>query len=153
MDFIYKNNSPVIESEKKNIVLEPWAIDIDGLRVEMAWEYEKSGFLAYAHETPELRIYQMRIEGYTVGFIPSSVADLSSEELDFFGDLDVLVMPTSKLSIPLLEKIEPSFLITYGESAHELATAMWVSEPQVTKYKLREVDLSGEKMGVVVLWE
>jgi hypothetical protein len=66
----------------------------------------------------------MRIEGYTVGFIPSSVADLSSEELDFFGDLDVLVMPTSKLSIPLLEKIEPSFLITYGESAHELATAM-----------------------------
>jgi hypothetical protein len=62
-------------------------------------------------------------------------------------------MPTSKNSIPLLEKIEPSFLITYGESAHELATALGVSEPQVPKYKLREADLSGEKMGVVVMGE
>lgn len=153
MDFTTKNNILAIESEKKTISLQEDCVDIDGLKVEMAWEYEKSGFLAYAHEASDLRIYQMRIEGYTVGFIPTALGDLSPEQLDFLWDLDVLVMPTSKNSIPLLEKIEPSFLITYGESAHELATALGVSEPQVTKYKLREADLSGEKMGVVVMGE
>jgi hypothetical protein len=153
MDFTTKNNILAIESEKKAISLQPDFVDIDGLKVEMAWEYEKSGFLAYAHEASDLRIYQMRIEGYTVGFIPMSVSDLTPEQLDFLWDLDVLVMPTSKSTVPLLEKIEPSFLVTYGESAHELATALGVSEPHVLKYKLREVDLSGEKMWVVVMGE
>ena len=153
MDFIYKNNSVQIESEKKIILLWTDMVDIDGLIVEMAWEYEKSGFLAYAHETADMCIYQIRVEGYSVGYIPAQYSDLSWEQLDFLWDLDVLVMPTSKTSIPLLEKIEPSFLITYGETSHELATAMGVSEPQTSKYKLREADLWGEKMGVVVMGE
>jgi hypothetical protein len=80
-------------------------------------------------------------------------ADLSHEELDFLGDLDILVMPTAKSSVPLLEKIEPRMLVTYGETAHELATAMGVSEPPVTKYKVKEADMSLEKMGVVVMGE
>jgi hypothetical protein len=119
----------------------------------MAGEYEKSGFLVYAHEYAERRIYQMRIEWYTVWYIPSNVSDLVTEELEFLSDLDVLVMPTSKWSIPLLEKIEPVFLVTYGDWAHELATAMGISEPPVIKYKLREGDLSPEKMWVVVMGE
>ena len=153
MDFIFKNNFVSIESEKKVIVFGWDYIDVDGLRIDMAGEYEKWGFLAYAHEFADVRIYQMRIEGYTVGYLSNNLQDLSSEQLDFLWDLDVLVMPTSKSSIPLLEKIEPCFLITYGETAHELATSMGFSEPQVSKYKLREADLSGEKMGVVVMGE
>lgn len=153
MDFNYKNSQVIIDSEKKVIELAPNSILLDGLMIDMAGEYEKGWFLAYAHELPELRIYQMRVEGYTVGYIPNIVSELSAEQLDFLWDLDVLVMPTSKGSIALLEKIEPSFLITYGETAHEFATAVGVAEPQVTKYKLREADLSGEKMGVVVMGE
>lgn len=151
MDFLYKNNTVSIDSEKKNITLGSDSLNIDGLVVEMAGEYEKSGFLAYAHEVAEQRIYQMRVEGYTVGFVPIALQDLTPEQLDFLGDLDVLVMPAAKSSVPLLEKIEPSFLITYGDTAHELATAMGVSEPPVAKYKLRETDLSLEKMGVIVM--
>ena len=52
------------------------------------------------------------------------VTDLTAEQLDFLSDLDLLIMPTSKLTQPLLEKIEPSTLVTYGETAQELATAL-----------------------------
>ncbi|GAB0174450.1 MAG: hypothetical protein HHAS10_03290 [Candidatus Altimarinota bacterium] len=153
MDFSFKNNQIVIESEKKTILLQNDSLNVDGLIIDVAGEYEKSGFLAYAHESADIRIYQMRVEGYTVGFIPNNIPDLNSEQLDFLGDLDVLVMPSSKATLPLLEKIEPNFLLSYGELAHELATSLGFSEPQLQKYKLRDIDLSGEKMGFVLLGE
>ena len=81
------------------------------------------------------------------------MADLTPPELDFLGDLDVLIMPTGKGSIPLIEKIEPRMIVTYGETAHELATHMGISEPPVLKYRLKEADLSGERMGCVVMGE
>ena len=153
MDFIYRNNTLTIESDKKSIVFQPDSILLDGLTLEMAGEYEKWGFLAYAHELNGNRIYQLRAEGYSVGYVATVVSDLSAEELDFLGDLDILVMPTGKGSVPLIEKIEPRMIVTYGETAHELATHMGISEPAVQKYRLKEVDLSGERMGCVVMGE
>jgi hypothetical protein len=93
----------------------------------------------------------MRIEGYRVGYIPSAVTELSTESLDFFGDLDILVMPTAKGSVSLIEKLEPRMIVTYGETAHELATHMGISEPTVQKYRLKDADLSSEKTGCVVM--
>ena len=153
MDFLYKNNTLSIESEKKTIEFHSESINLDGLILEMAGEYEKWGFLAYCHDTADNRIYQLRAEGYSIGYLPTIVADLTAPELDFLGDLDVLIMPTGKGSIALIEKIEPRMIVTYGETAHELATHMGISEPPVLKYRLKEADLSGERMGCVVMGE
>ena len=153
MDFIYRNNTLTIESEKKEIMLNTGSVVLDGLTIEMPGEYEKWGFLAYAHSEQDALLVEMRIEGYRVGYITHALIDLSVESLDFLGDLDVLVMPTLKGSIPLLEKIEPRMLVTYGETAHETATSLGVSEPPVGKYRLKEADLSGERMGCVVMGE
>lgn len=62
-------------------------------------------------------------------------------------------MPTGKVSIPLIEKIEPRLIVTYGESARELAMHMGISEPPVQKYRFKEADLSLEKAGCVVMGE
>ena len=77
MDFIYRNNTLSIESEKKTIEFHSDNINLDGLTLEMAGEYEKWGFLAYCHETADNRIYQLRAEGYSIGYISSIVADLT----------------------------------------------------------------------------
>lgn len=153
MEFLYQKNNLTLESERKNLQFAPDHVLLDGLMIDMAGEYEKWWFLAYAHEEAENRIYQIRVEGETIGFVPTLRNDLSPEELNFFGDIDILVMPTAKSTIPLLEKIEPRMLITYGETAHELATALGISEPLTAKYKVKEADMSLEKMGVVVMWE
>lgn len=151
MDFIYKNNTLTIDSEKKEITLSENSVTLDGLSLEMPGEYEKWGFLAYAITDTDTLIVEMRVEGYRVGYIPRILADLSSTTLDFLGDLDILVMPSGKGSVALIEKIEPRMIVTYGETAHELATHMGISEPPVEKYRLKDADLSSEKTGCVVM--
>ena len=153
MDFFYRNNTLTIESEKKIIECLPGRVNLDGLALEMAGEYEKWGFLAYTHEEDGSRIFQITIEGYHVWYISEPLIDLSSAALDFLGDLDILVMPTGKGSVSLIEKIEPPLIVTYGETAHELATHMGISEPPVTKYRLRDADLSLDKAGCIVMGE
>ncbi len=153
MEFFYKNNTLSIESEKKSIVFLPDSIMLDSLSLEMPWEYEKWGFLVYVYENKGILIYQLRIEGYSVWYIPNILDDLSPEWLTFLWDLDILIMPTSKVSIPLIEKIESRMIVTYGESAHELATHMGITEFPLQKYRLKEADLVPEKTGCVVMGE
>ena len=62
MEFFYKNNILSLESDKKTITFLSSSIEVDGLILDMAGEYEKGGFLAYAHEQNSLRVYQLRIE-------------------------------------------------------------------------------------------
>ncbi len=153
MELLYKNNVLTIESEKKSIDCLPSSMMLDWLSLEMPWEYEKGGFLAYAHKEGDTLIFQVTIEGYHVGYVPAILGDLSTPALDFLGDLDVLIMPSDKSSVSLIEKIEPRLVVTYGAGAHELATHMGISEPPVMKYKLKEADLSLDKAGCVVMGE
>lgn len=153
MEFLYKNNTLSIESEKKSIELTPEALILDGMRVDMAGEYEKGGFLLYVHRENGVLISHFRVEGYWIVSIPTVISDISWELLESLGNVDVLIMPGAKSLIPLLEKIEPRLLVTYGESAHEVAVTLGVTEPPVVKYKMKEADLSSEKTGCVVMGE
>lgn len=62
MDFLFKNNALLVESDKKTIQFSLESVDLDGLSLEMAGEYEKGGFLAYVHEENESLIFQITIE-------------------------------------------------------------------------------------------
>lgn len=151
MDFLYKNNTLSIESDKKTIEFAPHGLILDGLTLDMAGEYEKWGFLAYTHDENETLIYHITAEWYKIGYVPSLFTDLSASTLEFLGDIDILVMPTGKGSMSVIEKIEPRLVVTYGDSAHELATHMGISEPPAQKYRLKEADLSLEKAGCVIM--
>ena len=104
----------------------------------------------YAWEKNDERLYHFRVDGYWIAYIPTLLSDISPEALDFLGSVDVLVMPGAKSMQSVLEKVEPRMFITYGELAHEVATPLGTIEV-VQKYKLKEVDLSSEKTGCVVL--
>ena len=151
MEFLLKNNALSIESEKKIIELDNQTITLDSMLIEMAGEYEKGGFLLYVHTENDVNYYHFRVEGYWIAYIPSIIHEISSDALEFLGNIDVLVMPGAKSMQGVLEKIEPRLLVTYGEGAHEIATALGNAEPALTKYKLKEADLSNEKAGCVVM--
>ncbi len=150
MDFTFKNNHVHIDSDKKEIILSEDGITLDGMAINMAGEYEKSGCLMYVYDKNDEKIYHFRTEWYWVGYIPNILTDISAEALDFLGTLDVLVMPGAKTMQPVLEKIEPRLLVTYGETSHEIATVLGGLEP-VQKYRMKEADLSSEKTGCVTL--
>lgn len=150
MDFSFKNNEVHIDSDKKAIILSPEMVMLDGLSIEMAGEYEKSGCLMYVYDKNDERVYHFRTEGYWVGYIPNILADISAEALDFLGTLDVLVMPGAKVMQAVVEKIEPRLLVTYGDLASEIGQVLGAGE-SLPKYKMKDADLSSEKTGCVVL--
>ena len=150
MDFRFHNNSVTIDSDKKEILLTPETVVLDGLDIALPGEYEKSGCLMYAWHKNDEKLYHFRTEGYWIAYIPTLLSDISPEALDFLGSVDVLVMPGAKSMQWVLEKVEPRLIVTYGESAHEIATPLGAIEV-VAKYKLKEADLSSEKTGCVVL--
>lgn len=119
----------------------------------MAGEYEKGGFLLYVRTENEQNYYHFRVEGYWVAYIPTLITEISTETLEFLGNIDVLIMPGAKSMQGVLEKIEPRLLVAYGESAHEIAVTLGATEPAVMKYRLKEADLSSEKTGCVVMGE
>jgi hypothetical protein len=121
MEFSYKNSTITISSDKKEIVLTPDSVILDGLAIELPGEYEKSSILMYAFNKNEERLYHFRTEGYWIAYIPEILADISTEALDFLGGIDILIMPGAKTMQPTLEKVEPGLLVTYGEGAHEIA--------------------------------
>ncbi|MDD2693487.1 MAG: hypothetical protein PHY14_00975 [Candidatus Gracilibacteria bacterium] len=153
MEFLYKNNALTIESDKKIIEIASSSLVLDGMSVDIPGEYEKGGFLLYVHAENGVNYYHFRVEGYWIAYIPALVTEISGDILEFLGNVDVLVMPGAKSMQVVLEKIEPRLLVTYGELAHEIAVALGSSEPAVTKYKLKEADLSSEKTGCVVMGE
>lgn len=150
MEFTIKNSTITISSDKKEILLTPETVVLDGLDIALPGEYEKSGCLMYAWHKNDEKLYHFRTEGYWIAYVPTLLADISPEALDFLGSVDVLVMPGAKSMQTVLEKVEPRMIVTYGESAHEIATPLGTIEV-VTKYKLKEADLSSEKTGCVVL--
>jgi hypothetical protein len=150
MEFIFRDNNIILSSDKKEILLTPETVILDGLDIALPGEYEKSGCLMYAWHKNDEKLYHFRTEGYWIAYIPALISDISPEALDFLGSVDVLVMPGAKSMQNVLEKVEPRMIVTYGESAHEIATPLGAIEV-VTKYKLKEADLSSEKTGCVVL--
>ena len=150
MDFRFQDNTIIIDSDKKEIQLTPDTVILDGLDIAVPGEYEKSGCLMYAWHKNDEKLYHFRTEGYWIAYIPTLLSDITPEALDFLGSVDVLVMPGAKSMQNVMEKVEPRMLVTYGDTAHEIATPLGTIEV-VTKYKLKEADLSSEKTGCVVL--
>lgn len=85
MEFIIKNNTPTIISDKKEISLEADKVVLDGLSIELPGEYEKSGCLMYAFSKNDEKLYHFRVEGYWVAYIPTIINDISTDALDFLG--------------------------------------------------------------------
>ncbi len=151
MEFIYKNNAVTLISDKKEISLSPEAVVLDGLNIELPGEYEKSGCLMYSFAKNDEKLYHFRSEGYWIAYIPNIISDISTEALDFLGGVDILIMPGAKSMQPTLEKVEPELLVTYGDTATEIAVILGSTTEVVSKYKLKDADLSMEKTTCVIL--
>jgi hypothetical protein len=151
MEFQIENTVLHIDSDKKRISLSSAEMNLDGMKLEMAWEYEKWGFLAYVLEEQEMLIAEFRVEGYSTVFLPSAHMNLSDTGLEFLWDVDILILPGDKSSIPMIEKIEPRLIVAYGEGAHEIGTHLGVVDEPEKKHKLKDTDLSADKTNCIIL--
>lgn len=153
MEFIFKDKAISLNSEKKNISFHHENVNLDGLLIDSAGEYEKSGFLMYAREKDGIRYFSFRVEGFWIGYISEVPTEIPAEIIDFFGQLDVLVAPFGKNEQRFVEQIEPKILVSFAETAMDLSPIFGPEIASGNSYKLKSADISQEKTSLVILSE
>lgn len=115
-----------IKNADKNEITFSFATD----RVEM-WdfdvsypgEYEKSGNLLEVKEYENTLFYKFLVDTKHICIVPKENFELKEEILEFFGDVDVLLIKGSKASFKTFENIEAKMVIPYGEEKDLFLTA------------------------------
>lgn len=150
MECTLNHTSVTIESQKKEIILREWRCVLDTMEIEAPWEYEKWGFLLYAHSAWEGLIFQFQIEWYTCWYMAHSFENITPDMLDFFGDLDILFASWVQEVKAILEKIDPRLFVLFASSPKDMDT-VFPDIPWVTKWKVRDADFSPDKTNCILL--
>lgn len=144
MEIIENNAHIEITSEKKSIVLADEAIQVDGMNIDFPGEYEKSEILIHAAEFGNSIVYELRIEGRVIAYLPPSCREASEELSGFFQNLDILVLQGSKDAAKISEILDARIVVPYGEGKDSFLTAFGQAIEATDKFKPKEVDFEGE---------
>ena len=66
------------------------------------------------------------------------VNEIKEELLEFFGDVDVLLVAWTKNMQKLIENIETRVVIPFGEGKDVLLNTLWQHKEEITSFKLKQ---------------
>lgn len=145
MEITLNQNILSIVTDKKTLKFGAEGLEIDGLKIEMPGEYEKSGVLLQTRRIGENLVHELQIERKIVGYIPAEILEPTEDLVAFFDDLDILLISGSKSDIKIFESLESRVVIPYGEWRDGFLQSIGqASLEAVEKYKSKESDFSGE---------
>ncbi|MDD2745324.1 MAG: hypothetical protein PHU93_02190, partial [Candidatus Gracilibacteria bacterium] len=99
MEIAIIQNVLTITTDKKIVRFAPEGLEIDGLKIEMPGEYEKSGILLQTRLIGEILVHELQVERKVIGFIPAEILEASEELVAFFDELDMLLISGAKSDI------------------------------------------------------
>jgi len=154
LDIFYKNNDLVIvDSNKKEIRFdyENNKMQLDGYDVTFPWEYEKSAILLEVKEYNNSLFYNFLIDGKHLVIIPDDSFEIKEDILEFFGDVDILIIKWSAASAKIFENIESKIVIPYGEAKDIFLNTLWQHIEELDSYK-QKGELPIDNTEFVNLW-
>ena len=152
MEIAIIQNVLTITTDKKIVRFAPEGLEIDGLKIEMAGEYEKSGILLQTRLIGEILVHELQVERKVIGFIPAEILEASEELVAFFDELDMLLISGAKSDIQIFENLEARMVVPYGEFRETfLSSVGQASLEAVEKFKTKESDFNGESTVFVKL--
>jgi len=140
LDIKYKNSDLIITDwEKKEISfnIDSKKVILDWFDISYPWEYEKSGILVEVKEYQEELYYNFLIDKKRLVIITKDNFELKEEILSFFGDVDVLIIISSKEAAKIFESIEAKIVIPYGESKDMFLHTLGQNIEEVKSYKVK----------------
>lgn len=116
-------------------------------------EYEVEGISVFGYQTEEVPTYVIQLDEVRVMTIEGRIEDKLIDELDVIDVAIVSVETNPKELVAMLGKIEPSYVVPYGESS---AIAAFIKEfehgsKEMDKLSLTKATISDELTEVVVL--
>ena len=138
LDIFYKKDDLIIQnSDKKSIRfnIETKQVFLDDYDVTFPWEYEKSAILLEVKEYKEKLFYNFLIDGKHLVIITEDNFEIKEEISDFFWDVDILVIVSSKEACKIFESIEAKIVIPYGEAKDIFLQTLWQHTEEVSTYR------------------
>lgn len=143
MEFFKCNNNVCISSDKKEILLGSNQVTVDGMVIDFPGEYEKSGIILQVKEENEKRYFTLQVEGKIIAYVSHTEGEIQDELLNFFAKTSILVTLADKENTKLVEVLEPSIIIPYGEGKDVFLSSLGQTLEPTDRYKLKEIDDQG----------
>ena len=130
----------VKNSDNKVIVVDTVnkKVSIDDFGIDYPWEYEKSWILSEVFEYEQKLFYAIHNEQKLIMVIFDEVNEIKEELLEFFGDVDVLLVAWTKNMQKLIENIETRVVIPFGEGKDVLLNTLWQHKEEISSFKLKQ---------------
>lgn len=154
MEIRNKNNILEIESNSKNMVYFDYLkneLKIENFNISFPWEYEISGILVEVKKYQNNLFYSFAIDTKHVLFVLNDDFELKVEILEFFGDVDVLIIIWSKKSTKIFENIEARVVIPYWEWKDLFLQTLGQNLEEVKSFKTKW-DLPTDNTEFINLW-
>lgn len=130
----------VKNSDNKVIVVDTVnkKVSIDDFGIDYPWEYEKSWILSEVFEYEQKLFYSIHNEQKLIMVIFDEVNEIKEELLEFFGDVDVLLVAWTKNMQKLIENIETRVVIPFWEGKDVLLNTLWQHKEEISSFKLKQ---------------
>ncbi len=125
------NKVIVVDTVNKKVSIDDFGIDYPG-------EYEKSWILSEVFEYEQKLFYAIHNEQKLIMVIFDEVNEIKEELLEFFGDVDVLLVAWTKNMQKLIENIETRVVIPFGEGKDVLLNTLWQHKEEISSFKLKQ---------------
>lgn len=125
------NKVIVVDTVNKKVSIDDFGIDYPG-------EYEKSWILSEVFEYEQKLFYSIHNEQKLIMVIFDEVNEIKEELLEFFGDVDVLLVAWTKNMQKLIENIETRVVIPFGEGKDVLLNTLWQHKEEISSFKLKQ---------------
>ena len=125
------NKVIVVDTVNKKVSIDDFGIDYPG-------EYEKSWILSEVFEFEQKLFYSIHNEQKLIMVIFDEVNEIKEELLEFFGDVDVLLVAWTKNMQKLIENIETRVVIPFGEGKDVLLNTLWQHKEEISSFKLKQ---------------
>lgn len=137
-------NLKITTDEKVQIVFNKCSINLDWMTIDFPGEYEKSGILVTVKEYSDCNIFDLKIEWKNVAFVDVEKIEKPNEVLDFFWDIDILLILGNKENAKLTEEIDAKMIVPYWDAKDIFLNSLGQNIEAQAKYKFKETDFSWE---------
>lgn len=138
MELTMKWNAISLFWEKKEILFEGNEVSIDWQSISFPWEYEKSWIMAHVLEKGWNLLFQMKFLDKNVWYINLTELEITEDIVDFFWDIDVLLIQWSKESIKIFENLEAKYVVPFWEQKDVFFSTLWQHPEPVQLAKVKQ---------------
>lgn len=117
-------------------------------------EYEVEGISVFGYKTIESNIFVIQFEDLRVAYLGNLSAPLSEKSISELENTDVVIVSTDFISlkelVELVSKLEPYFVLPYGEGTAKFIASYEHSSRTVKNLNLSKSSLSEDLTEVIV---